>query len=103
MTIGSKSEHLTHTHKYNIPNTKHYFTFLCPISAALIAYLGKIVCDYTKGVIVSIKYKDYPNLAIKLVLGLIAFAFFCYVIHRSSIRLGEKWEERTRTENVVTE
>ncbi|MDO4779876.1 MAG: hypothetical protein Q3992_02495 [Bacteroides sp.] len=79
-----------------------YYLFLI-LSAALIAYLGKIVCDYTKGVIVTIRYKDYPNLAIKLVLGLIAFAFFCYVLHRSSIRLGEKWEEKTKTESVLTE
>lgn len=79
-----------------------YYLFLI-LSAALIAYLGKIVCDYTKGVIVTIRYKDYPNLAIKLVLGLIVFAFFCYVLHRSSIRLGEKWEEKTKTESVLTE
>lgn len=79
-----------------------YYLFLV-LSAALIAYLGKIVCDYTKGVIVAIKYKNYPNMAIKLVLGLIAFALFCYVLHKTSIRLGEKWEEKTKTENVVTE
>lgn len=79
-----------------------YYLFLV-LSAALIAYLGKIVCDYIKGVIIAIKYKNYPNMAIKLVLGLIAFAFFCYVLHKTSIRLGEKWEEKTKTENVVTE